>query len=58
MIVKRENQKLDIKAEAAQVRELLGDSDDDDFGDEKTDLEQIPIKLNEGRYCEQAIERE
>lgn len=47
MIIKREHQKIDIQAEAAHVRELLGASDEDEFDDEKTDLEKIPIKLNE-----------
>uniref|UniRef100_W8BGF4 DNA-directed RNA polymerase III subunit RPC4 n=1 Tax=Ceratitis capitata TaxID=7213 RepID=W8BGF4_CERCA len=47
-IIKQENlKKFDLKADEEHVRELLGDTDEDDFGDEKTDLEQIPVKLNE-----------
>lgn len=49
LIKSEENKRLDLKAEAEHVRELLGaDSDEDDFEDDKTDLEHIPIKLNEG----------
>ncbi|XP_011187669.1 DNA-directed RNA polymerase III subunit RPC4 isoform X2 [Zeugodacus cucurbitae] len=48
-IIKQEHmRKIDLKADEEHVRELLGDTDEDDFGDEKTDLEQIPVKLNEG----------
>ncbi|XP_054733454.1 DNA-directed RNA polymerase III subunit RPC4 isoform X2 [Anastrepha obliqua] len=47
-IIKSEKlKKIDLKADDEHIRELLGDSDEDDFGDEKTDLEQIPVKLNE-----------
>lgn len=28
----------------------MGDSDDEDFKDEKTDQEFVPVKLNEGSY--------
>ncbi|XP_067613565.1 DNA-directed RNA polymerase III subunit RPC4 isoform X2 [Eurosta solidaginis] len=47
-IIKSENlKKNDIKADDEYVRELLGDTEEDDFGDDKTDLEQKPVKLNE-----------
>ncbi|XP_017491870.1 PREDICTED: DNA-directed RNA polymerase III subunit RPC4 isoform X2 [Rhagoletis zephyria] len=47
-IIKSEHlKKIDLKADEEHVRELLGDTDEDDFGDEKTELEQIPVKLNE-----------
>lgn len=50
-IIKQEHmRKIDLKADEEHVRELLGDTDEDDFGDEKTDLEQIPVKLNEVKW--------
>lgn len=48
-LVKRET-KIDVKAEAQHVRDILGESDDDDLGnDEKTDLDRFPIKLTTGK---------
>ncbi|XP_067613564.1 DNA-directed RNA polymerase III subunit RPC4 isoform X1 [Eurosta solidaginis] len=50
-IIKSENlKKNDIKADDEYVRELLGDTEEDDFGDDKTDLEQKPVKLNEAKW--------
>ncbi|XP_017491869.1 PREDICTED: DNA-directed RNA polymerase III subunit RPC4 isoform X1 [Rhagoletis zephyria] len=50
-IIKSEHlKKIDLKADEEHVRELLGDTDEDDFGDEKTELEQIPVKLNEVKW--------
>ncbi|XP_004522150.1 DNA-directed RNA polymerase III subunit RPC4 isoform X1 [Ceratitis capitata] len=56
-IIKQENlKKFDLKADEEHVRELLGDTDEDDFGDEKTDLEQIPVKLNEVKWKPSKVE--
>lgn len=46
-LIKREG-KIDTTADNQHIRDILGDSDEDDFKDEKTDLEFVPIKLNEG----------
>ncbi|XP_054733453.1 DNA-directed RNA polymerase III subunit RPC4 isoform X1 [Anastrepha obliqua] len=56
-IIKSEKlKKIDLKADDEHIRELLGDSDEDDFGDEKTDLEQIPVKLNEIKWKSPKVE--
>ncbi|XP_037934282.1 uncharacterized protein LOC119668742 isoform X2 [Teleopsis dalmanni] len=46
-VVKNESKNIDIKLDAAQVSELLGDSDDDDFLLNKTEMGLFPVKLNE-----------
>uniref|UniRef100_A0A0K8UI44 DNA-directed RNA polymerase III subunit RPC4 n=1 Tax=Bactrocera latifrons TaxID=174628 RepID=A0A0K8UI44_BACLA len=46
-IIKQEHlKKIDAKADEEQLRELLGDTDEDDLVDEKTDLEMMPVKLS------------
>lgn len=55
-LVKRDGgTKIDIKAEEEHIRELLGDSDDDDFGDKRSDPDWIPIKLSEDKEKPDAI---
>lgn len=48
-LIKREG-KVDTSAENQHLRDIVGDSDDEDFKDEKTDQEFVPVKLNEGSY--------
>ncbi|XP_055905042.1 DNA-directed RNA polymerase III subunit RPC4 isoform X2 [Eupeodes corollae] len=47
--------KIDVRAEQEHIRELLGDSDDDDFGDKKSDPDWVPIKLSEEKEKPDAI---
>ncbi|XP_037934365.1 uncharacterized protein LOC119668796 isoform X1 [Teleopsis dalmanni] len=49
-VVKNESKNIDIKLDAAQVSELLGDSDDDDFLLNKTEMGLFPVKLNELKW--------
>uniref|UniRef100_A0A0K8V9D8 DNA-directed RNA polymerase III subunit RPC4 n=1 Tax=Bactrocera latifrons TaxID=174628 RepID=A0A0K8V9D8_BACLA len=50
-IIKQEHlKKIDAKADEEQLRELLGDTDEDDLVDEKTDLEMMPVKLSNAKW--------
>lgn len=57
-LIKRDSgAKIDVKAEQDQIRELLGDSDDDDFGDKRVDPDWIPVKLSEAKWKEIKVEK-
>lgn len=50
-INKNLDNKIDVKAEAQNLRDFLGDSDEDFDYNQKTDLDStIPIKLSNGKF--------
>ncbi|CAD7082774.1 unnamed protein product [Hermetia illucens] len=54
-LIKREG-KVDTSAENQHLRDIVGDSDDEDFKDEKTDQEFVPVKLNEAKWTVPKLE--